>query len=127
MWNDLAATCEAWADETTDVDRLDATFEELPEHGIAAVQFADWASLDPEDGDIGGVMTADQAIDRLELGEIELAIYFTSFEDGREAEVARTVVDTLKNNGLNASWDGSVDSAIMVPLLWRPHIEPLEG
>lgn len=54
-------------DETTDVDRLDATFEELPEHGIAAVQFADWASL------------------------------------------------------------GSVDSAIMVPLLWRPHIEPLEG
>ncbi len=53
--------------------------------------------------------------EELEAGR-NFCITFTSFEDGRESEVAQHVLSVLNKNGITASWDSNIAHRISVSL-----------
>jgi hypothetical protein len=123
---------------TTDCDRLELAFLELPHHGIAAVEnFTDRANFGMES--IGGRVELDEeqdvrgfafydeedledAVDgdvlRISYGAFD-GEPTASVDPARTAAIGREVVAVLRRHGLDVTWDGDIGRRIEVALVWQ--------
>lgn len=120
-----------WPDET-DCDRLDRAFQALERRGIVARQQFSccqgcgsreiWDEVD--EAKAAGVPVRghtyfhQQDTERAAEG-LGLYMAFGSVRGGGDAEVGREIVEVLRAHGLDAEWDGSPETRILVPLEWK--------
>ncbi len=124
VWNDTAQRTRAWEGETTDVDRLEAVFDELSEQGIVVEEFTEWAEMDDDEDDLGAVITHFQMVEDLQLGPVDVIILYRSLS-GNDEELERRVVEALRRHDLPHRPDESSEGVLVVPMTWHPHVEPV--
>ena len=129
---------EAGWPAVTDCDRLDAAFADLDNSGIISLQNAGYTMSDGL-GDIweafsrsgngmpnGYCFYHEQDLERAVNGE-GLTLAFGDMEDtpAGKAEVARMILSTLRDHGINADWDGDPDRRIDIPCItWHRRYKP---
>lgn len=117
----------------TDCDRIDAVFRDLNNVRIVALQNAGYTLSDGH-SDVGEVHATQphgtfkgycfyhgQDLERAIDGH-GLMLAYGDMKDtaAGKAEVAAAIIDALARNGLQAEWDGNVDTRINVPKLqWQ--------
>ena len=128
-WQERLAEQATWP-ERTDVDALEAAFDELEDVGIVAREnFACCARCGhgeiraEMDEDSRGYVFFHEQRTEAAVRDGLLYLYFGAGESHDAADVARDVVGRLRDEGLPAEWNGDADTAILVkPILWRKRI-----
>lgn len=118
---------ESWSG-LTDCDRLDAAFAELESSGIVCRQ--NWTCCQTCGlAEIGGEMKRttrgyafyhQQDTERVvEDGVLLLAYGACSDLKTEQVEVANEIARTIRENGLEVDWDGSLEKRIVVKVDWK--------
>ncbi|WP_327211303.1 DUF6891 domain-containing protein [Rhizobium leguminosarum] len=123
--------------EVTDVDRLYAAFASIEEKGVialhapsntmsscGAVAHGVWSRRGGDaSGFFGAVHYSDQDVDIALEGASTFHIAFQPLgaeeTDAASSRVALTLVEALRDHGLDASWSGDVGRKVSLPLVWR--------
>lgn len=133
LWKDQRAREATWSGYT-DCDRLDKAFAELEERGVICRQDftccgnCGVAEIGAElnEAEQRGVHVRGYAFYHQQDTEraVEGSGVYLNYGAEREGEaaalaIAREIVATLKHNGLDPAWNGSIGQRIHVPLVWR--------
>ncbi len=133
LWSAQRAAEAGWSGHT-DCDRLDKAFAELEERGIVCRQDftccgnCGVAEIGAElnEAEKRGVRVRGYAFYHQQDTEAAVGGHGVYLNYGAETEgeaaalvIAREIVTTLKHNGLEPIWNGSIGQRIHVPLEWR--------
>ncbi|WP_143336745.1 DUF6891 domain-containing protein [Corynebacterium pacaense] len=123
LWEEAFALADGWAEETTDVDRLVAAFEDLIDnHDIDAGIFTDHASIQARPGQRGVALVWVNAWEELSHESTTgLAVTTASrSEDVSDDAIAAEVAMVLSGHGLAVT--GTDAQGVGLDVLWRHHV-----